>query len=600
MRHSHCDKLGLALSGGGFRASLFHLGVLSQMAELGLLRHVEVISTVSGGSIIGALYYLHVKRLLESKPDQEVTDDDYRSIILTMETDFLYGVQKNLRMRTFANPAKNWKMRRPDYNRSHRMGELYDQYFYRHVFENNEFEMVPMRELKIIPYGESDGFHPRRHNGSRSAKVPILVINATSLNTGRNWRFEATRMGEPPRLSRLDREIDKVTRLLRPPSYDGLAKNLRSLALGTAVAASTAVPGLFHPLAVSDMYPDRRIELVDGGVHDNQGIQGLLDEGCERLIVSDASGQMGEDQNPGTTLASVLTRTNSVMMHRLREEQLFGVTEGTRADSVGLIHLQQGLPTEIVPWEGATVEKELKQSGESRRHTIDPEVQRLLARVRTDLDSFTDVEAFSLTYLGYELTRQTLQHNKAMAQFTGRPKKVDWQFLAIRPWMEHPTPDFLKQLEVASGTLFKVFRLQPKLRNIVLAPVMLAAAYLLTMGRDWLMAPRTVQLTWSWWQVAAVAAAVCVPVGAGIMSLRRTVQGIRKPLEWVNRLLFRSVLPILGALFIQIYLATFDRIFLWQGRVDRLTPPPTGEATSADLGRRRWFGRRGTGKRSAA
>ena len=49
------QKLGLALSGGGFRASLFHIGVLARMAELDLLRHVGVLSTVSGGSIIGAL-----------------------------------------------------------------------------------------------------------------------------------------------------------------------------------------------------------------------------------------------------------------------------------------------------------------------------------------------------------------------------------------------------------------------------------------------------------------------------------------------------------------------------------------------------------------
>ena len=41
-------KLGLALAGGGFRASLFHLGVLRRMAELDLLRHVQVLSAVSG------------------------------------------------------------------------------------------------------------------------------------------------------------------------------------------------------------------------------------------------------------------------------------------------------------------------------------------------------------------------------------------------------------------------------------------------------------------------------------------------------------------------------------------------------------------------
>ena len=54
-------KLGLALSGGGHRAAFFHIGVLAKLAELGLLRPVQVISTVSGGSIIGALYYLHAR-----------------------------------------------------------------------------------------------------------------------------------------------------------------------------------------------------------------------------------------------------------------------------------------------------------------------------------------------------------------------------------------------------------------------------------------------------------------------------------------------------------------------------------------------------------
>ena len=42
-------KVGLALSGGGFRASLYHIGVLAKLAELDLLRHVEVLSCVSGG-----------------------------------------------------------------------------------------------------------------------------------------------------------------------------------------------------------------------------------------------------------------------------------------------------------------------------------------------------------------------------------------------------------------------------------------------------------------------------------------------------------------------------------------------------------------------
>jgi predicted acylesterase/phospholipase RssA len=74
-------KLGLALSGGGHRAAFFHIGVLAKLAELGLLRPVQVISTVSGGSIIGALYYLHVKNVLESKTDAEIVDADYVKVV---------------------------------------------------------------------------------------------------------------------------------------------------------------------------------------------------------------------------------------------------------------------------------------------------------------------------------------------------------------------------------------------------------------------------------------------------------------------------------------------------------------------------------------
>ena len=44
-------KLGLALSGGGFRATVFHLGVLDRLAAENLLESVSFMSTVSGCSI---------------------------------------------------------------------------------------------------------------------------------------------------------------------------------------------------------------------------------------------------------------------------------------------------------------------------------------------------------------------------------------------------------------------------------------------------------------------------------------------------------------------------------------------------------------------
>jgi NTE family protein len=50
-------KLGIALSGGGFRATVFHLGSLARLAESGQLEDVTFLSTVSGGSLCIALVY---------------------------------------------------------------------------------------------------------------------------------------------------------------------------------------------------------------------------------------------------------------------------------------------------------------------------------------------------------------------------------------------------------------------------------------------------------------------------------------------------------------------------------------------------------------
>lgn len=48
------EQVGLALSGGGFRATLFHLGSLTRLNELGWLRRLSLISACSGGAITAA------------------------------------------------------------------------------------------------------------------------------------------------------------------------------------------------------------------------------------------------------------------------------------------------------------------------------------------------------------------------------------------------------------------------------------------------------------------------------------------------------------------------------------------------------------------
>jgi len=60
MNEPNTAKIGLALSGGGSRAIAFHLGCLRALKRLRLLDRVEVLSTVSGGSVIGAYFHAQV------------------------------------------------------------------------------------------------------------------------------------------------------------------------------------------------------------------------------------------------------------------------------------------------------------------------------------------------------------------------------------------------------------------------------------------------------------------------------------------------------------------------------------------------------------
>ena len=64
-------RLGLALSGGGLRATLFHLGVVRFLRDAGLLREVTHIVSVSGGSILGAHLALNWGRYTGSAADFE-------------------------------------------------------------------------------------------------------------------------------------------------------------------------------------------------------------------------------------------------------------------------------------------------------------------------------------------------------------------------------------------------------------------------------------------------------------------------------------------------------------------------------------------------
>jgi len=580
-------RLGLALSGGGFRASLFHVGVLARLADLGLLRHVEAISTVSGGSIIGALFYLYLKALLEKKSDDEINDADYQRLVAELLGHFLRVVQLNLRMRTFRSFSKNLMMFLPSYSRSDHIGELYDQHLYRPAFGGDLGRMVEMREIKITPLKggkRQDNFKPKRDNPDRLAKVPIILINGTALNTGHNWRFEAARMGEPARLHPAEQEVDKNMRLRRPPSYGDIVEKQQNIELGLAVAASAAVPGIFPPLAVSDLYQGIRVQLVDGGVYDNQGVQALIDPdvACTHFIVSDASGQLQDEDEPGTEAVTVMSRANDTLMDRVREGQLIELLT-KHGRTVAFMHLRKGLAGRAVAWnrpDGQPAAPDLverRTSGSSMDFGITEEVQNHLSRIRTDLDSFTDIEGYSLMLDGYNMSRRELEvlgstlDESSVPQRNRTRENMNWVFLQIAPWAGDASRKnydlYLKHLKVGRNLFLKPFKLSPLLTvaTLVALAAILAATYvgLKPWIEDFLNRPM-------WWLLVVLGIVALGWIAPKLGKAFEILRWLRNPAEVLTRMAVLAVVAVGGALGVRFYLWVFDSAYLRMGRLNRL------------------------------
>jgi len=578
----HRGKVGLALSGGGFRASLYHLGVLARLAEMDALRSVETISTVSGGSIVGAHYYLEVKRLLEKKSDNRIGQQDYIDIVRRVQQDFLDGVKTNIRTRALADFGKNLSMIfTKAYSRSQRLGELYEEQLFAKVPDGHGKTLPrPMHELLIQPAEEDEKFHPKFNNWRRRAKVPALLLNATSLNTGHSWHFTARSMGEPPGL--LGSEVDKNTRYRRMWYPDAPTEELQNYRLGYAVAASACVPGLFEPLKLDGLYPDKVVRLVDGGVHDNQGVAGLLDEGCTFILCSDASGQMQDMDAPSNGLPAVLMRSNAIMMDRVREaeyQDLRWRTDSRAIQGLFFVHLKKDLPVSPQDWVACQDPTPRSDKSPNRLpYGIDPKIQELIAAIRTDLDAFSEVEAYALMCSGYLMTEQqfkTLQEQHERMGETGRwggyrvdAPRGDWSFLALESILKNPDEsgaagsDLRRQLEVGGSLLFKIWKLDPRLKMAIWTAGAAVAVVLAGLAIKYRSRPLfSLELTVGALTVVAV-------VGLALARF--------PALKWIfpqkaSRGMFqKAMLALFGYLAARIHLWKFNAMFLERGSLRRL------------------------------
>jgi hypothetical protein len=355
-----------------------------------------------------------------------------------------------------------------DYSRTERLGELYEERLFSRVPDQEGDTPRYLNALYIRPQGEP-AFDPHIHNWRRAAKVPILILNATTLNSGHNWQFTASFMGEPP--SRIDTRVDGNERLRRM-YYHEAPVGYQQMRLGRAVAASACVPGLFEPLVFQDLYPDRVVRLVDGAVHDNQGIAGLLEQDCTVLLVSDASGQMQTMHHPPADLLGVPLRTNSILQARMRTAQYQELAARRRAGLLRgsmFIHLRMDLDVDPIDWVGC--EDPVETSDDARptarrgvltSYGIRKDIQEKLAAIRTDLDSFSDLEAYALMVSGYRMTEH--EFRRCISGFPEPPAdRPQWPFLVIEEEMRRERGIESKYirlsavLETASRAAFKIW-----------------------------------------------------------------------------------------------------------------------------------------------
>jgi predicted acylesterase/phospholipase RssA len=225
-------RIALSLSGGGYRAAAFHLGVLSFLHEVDALKRVRALSTASGGTIVGAFY----------------------AECLATNCDF---AQFYARMYAFLRDV-----------------DVIDA----------ALAHMPHHGKLIVAAANvySDLFRTTLGDVQRSRDhLEEISFNATDMRNGLAFRFVKTS----------NRHVHSGNR--EAPIPDDVAATLQ---LADIVAASACFPGAFEPISFPDDFNvafDRTVPLMDGGIYDNQGIDSLLlvrsrRTEIDRIIVSDA------------------------------------------------------------------------------------------------------------------------------------------------------------------------------------------------------------------------------------------------------------------------------------------------------------------------
>jgi NTE family protein len=260
--------MALCLSGGGYRAMVFHIGMLWRLYETGLLGGVKRISSVSGGSITAGLLGLKWRELSFQPAN--------------LKTDFVPKIVEPLR--AFAGETIDAE--------AVIFGGLFPGSVSDRVAGAYDSKLFKGATLQALP------------------DEPRFVINATNVQSGVLWRFSKPYMR--------DYRVGKVAK--------------PTVLLAQAVAASSAFPPVLSPMELrlkpDDFEPGSgmdlqrppfttRVILTDGGVYDNLGLETAWKR-YQTILVSDAGGKTDAEEEPKSDWARHSYRVLNLIDNQVR------------------------------------------------------------------------------------------------------------------------------------------------------------------------------------------------------------------------------------------------------------------------------------------
>jgi predicted acylesterase/phospholipase RssA len=230
------EGIALCFSGGGYRAAAFHLGVLSYLHRVKLLEGVEILSTVSGGTLAG-LSYAHA---LKKKKSFDEFYTEFKKFLTDIDLIKLCinSVGHN------SGSALGFT----DVITS--IADVYDKY----LFFGDRFDL----------FWQKPAIH-----------LQEIIFNATEFQTGIDFRFQKTHNNRG---------------IIGNGNVNISLEEARMIRLADIAAASSCFPGGFEPLgfpydfkwpdgtvpqSLQEKFP-KPLAIMDGGVYDNQGIEAAL------------------------------------------------------------------------------------------------------------------------------------------------------------------------------------------------------------------------------------------------------------------------------------------------------------------------------------